>query len=192
MKKMIQKNKAMMVMGGLVCFSGLVDGAEEEKTQVIKLEKSQREEVSKGIAYMKGKELVNDLLKQGFTMEDFSSKAFSEGLSEALNQKASTIKLEDFQVTFNLVKAKLLERELSLSKKNKVKSDQWLSENLKKKGVKTTESGLQYEVIVKGEGKVHSFNKPSQKATEKKRFFIKYLLRNKDCLLYTSPSPRDS
>jgi len=75
MKKMIQKNKAMMVMGGLVCFSGLVDGAEEEKTQVIKLEKSQREEVSKGIAYMKGKELVNDLLKQGFTMEDFSSKA---------------------------------------------------------------------------------------------------------------------
>ena len=109
-------------MGGLVCFSGLVDGAEEEKTQVIKLEKSQREEVSKGIAYMKGKELVNDLLKQGFTMEDFSSKAFSEGFSEALNQKASTIKLEDFQVTFNLVKAKLLERELSLSKKNKVKS----------------------------------------------------------------------
>ena len=88
------------------------------------------------------------------------------------------------------MKAKLLERELSLSKKNKVKSDQWLAENLKKKGMKSTKSGLQYEVIVKGEGVVSAFNTASQKVEDKKRFFIKYLLRNKEGVILEG-SPND-
>ena len=175
---MIQKNKAMMVAGSLACCSALVNTT--EAVPALELETSQREEVSKGIAYMKGKELVNDLLSQGFQVEDFSSKAFAEGFAEAMNKKDSEIKIEDFQVAFNLMKAKLLERELALSKENKTKSDQWLAENLKRKEVSATQSGLQYEVIVKGEGKVHPFNTGNQKTTEKQRFFIKYLLRNKE------------
>jgi len=152
----------------------------DTEAPVLELEKSQREQISKGIAYMKGKELVKDLLNQGFQVEDFSSEAFIEGFAEAVKKEDSEIKVEDFQVAFNLMKAKLLERELSLSKKNKAKSDQWLAENLKKKEVSATESGLQYEVIVKGEGEVYPFNAANQKAKEKQRFFIKYLLRDKE------------
>jgi len=91
---MILTKKTMVMLGGLACFSNLVQGA--EGVEALKLEASQREEISKGIAYMKGKELVDDLLKQGFTLEDFSSKAFAEGFAEAIKKKDSEIKLEDF------------------------------------------------------------------------------------------------
>jgi len=183
---MIKKSIITLSLG-LTCCLAIADS----EVPILKLEKNQREQVSKGIAYMKGKELVNDLLAQGFNLEDFSSTAFIEGFAEAIKKQDSKIKIEDFQVAFNLMKAKLLERELALSKTNKSKSEQWLAKNLKKKEVSATKSGLQYEVVVKGEGKIHPFNTANQKTTEKQRFFIKYLLRSKEGeILEGSPSDK--
>jgi len=56
--------------------------------------------------------------------------------------------------------------------------------------MQSTKSGLQYEVIVKGEGEVSAFNTANQKPADKKRFFIKYLLRNKEGQIFEG-SPND-
>ncbi|MGJ8673543.1 FKBP-type peptidyl-prolyl cis-trans isomerase N-terminal domain-containing protein [Rubritalea sp.] len=146
--------------------------AEEEKP--LEVTSELREQVSSGVAYLKGKELVAELRKQGYEVSDFSLEAFAEGFAEAMMGKDSSIKMADFRVALNLMNAKLQERELLLAKSNLEVSAKWMKNNAKKEGVKITKNGMQYEVIKSGEGKVTAFNTKELEPKKRNRFFISY------------------
>lgn len=87
---------------------------------------------------------------------DIDQVAFQQGLQDGftgaeakLDQKAIMEAMQTFQK--EQMEKQLAEREAS-AKANKVESDAYLTENAKKDGVKTTESGLQYKVITAGSG----------------------------------------
>jgi FKBP-type peptidyl-prolyl cis-trans isomerase len=66
----------------------------------------------------------------------------------------------------------LQERERVLAESNARAATEWLAANAKKEGVKSTESGLQYEVVEKGEGEV--YKAPAAGKEDKRRFLITY------------------
>lgn len=155
-----------------------------DEIKPLEIDTGLRSEVSSGFAYLKGKELVAELLKKGYTTEDFSLDGFTQGFTEAMAKKDSSVKMADFQVARNLMNAKLQERELSLAKSNLEISTQWMLENSKKEGINTTKSGLQYEVIKKAEGEVTTFNTADQSEAEQKRFFISYASANTNGVVF--------
>lgn len=154
---------------------------QENKPMVLDLAPDMRDNASSGIAYLKGKQLALELLKEGYTVEDFSIAAMQKGFAEALSLKDSTVKHADFQVAVSLAKAKLQERELKLAKVNVETSKAWLVENAKKEGVKETASGLQYKAVKKLELK--DSDKVDSEA-ENVRYFITYQSANKDGVVF--------
>ncbi|GMO23702.1 MAG: FKBP-type peptidyl-prolyl cis-trans isomerase [Spirochaetaceae bacterium] len=100
---------------------------------------------NKEVSYALGILIAKSMLESGLSV-DFD--AFARGISESLAGKES----------LNQDKAiELVQKAMELASKQKreenmAKSTSFLAENAKKKGVQTTKSGLQYEVITKGKG----------------------------------------
>lgn len=131
-----------------------------------------RESASHGLGYLKGRELAAELLKSGYVADDFSLEGFKKGFGEALGEKDSTVDGKQLKVAIDLMKAHLQERERTVAQTNLSSATEWLATNAKKEGVKTTKSGLQYEVVKEGEGEV--YKAPAEGEVEKRRFLITY------------------
>jgi len=111
------------------------------------------------VSYMMGKVQGSNSRKQ---MEEQVEKqwpakgnfdAFIAGFMNGINNAEDTLLLgKSFQEAgefVNAVFAKAQEEQLAA---NKAEADKFLAENMKKSGVFTTESGLQYKVITEGKG----------------------------------------
>lgn len=146
--------------------------ATETKIPSLNVSEEAREDASHGLGYLKGRELAAELLKSGYVSEDFSIEGFKKGFGEALAEKDSTVDGKTLKVAIDLMKAHLQERERIVAKTNQSAAEAWLATNARKEGVKTTQSGLQYEVIKQGEGEV--YKAPADGAAEKRRFLITY------------------
>jgi FKBP-type peptidyl-prolyl cis-trans isomerase len=85
---------------------------------------------------------------------DFDYDAFLNGVKDQLENKTTRIKPEDANNLIQAALAKLTEKK---SRENMQKGTAFLEQNKAKKGVITTASGLQYEVLKEGAGK-----KPTQ------------------------------
>lgn len=133
-----------------------------------------REQASAGVGYLHAKSLIATLVSQGYELDDFSADALAEGFRQALGEKDSDVQVEDFNVAMNLMRAKLQERELALSRRNLKASEEWLAENEKESGVTTTDSGLQYEIIKAGEGATFSEIEAAEES-DTRRFLIRYV-----------------
>lgn len=96
--------------------------------------------------------------------EEIDVDTLIQGLSDALNDKEAKIKLEEREEILRQFRLDMTrkhqEKRNKLGEKNKVEGKAFLEKNAKKEGVKTTASGLQYEVIKEGTG-------PSPKAEDK-------------------------
>ncbi len=160
---------------------------EEKKSEPLDLTPNMRDQASSGIAYLKGKQLALELLKEGYKIDDFSISAMKEGFAEALSLKDSTVKHADFQVAVNLAKAKLQERELNLAKVNTEASKVWLVDNAKKEGVKETASGLQYKAVKKLDLKDAAKSDPEAKDV---RYFITYQSANTNGVVFEQSPPK--
>lgn len=83
-------------------------------------------------------------------------QALKQGLEDALNGK--TLKLSDkarqdvMIAVAQKVQQKKMEERRQLGEKNKLEGENFLASNRRRSGVKTTTSGLQYEVVRKGNG----------------------------------------
>jgi FKBP-type peptidyl-prolyl cis-trans isomerase FklB len=111
-------------------------------------------------SYTIGVDLANNLKNQGI---DIDADAFILGLEDVLKNRKLQLTDNDMKQALDdfrrQLEAKQNERRQALLQTNKQKSEQFLAENLKKPGVKSMESGLQYRVIKQGTGE---FAKPNQ------------------------------
>ncbi len=97
--------------------------------------------------------VMAEQLKQ---FDGISADALSQGIKDVLNNKPVQLQREEM---FQLIEVarkdqeqKFQQKMLAEAKKNLEKGQAFLSENGKKPGVKTLESGLQYKVLTKGTG----------------------------------------
>jgi len=99
-------------------------------------------------SYSIGMVMAKNLKSQGITEMDMV--AFQEGMAAVLAGKDTKLTVEEASVKFqNAVTA----AKAKLHEGNKAKGEAYLAENAKRKEVKTTASGLQYEVLKPSAGK---------------------------------------
>lgn len=99
--------------------------------------------------------------------QDFSTEAFSQGMRDAFGNKPAALSEEDMKKAVQEYQAKRekamealqaqqsskeLAQNTQVSQENEAKGQAFLAANAKKPGIKTTASGLQYEVIQAGNG----------------------------------------
>ena len=88
--------------------------------------------------------------------DDVDYDRLVQGINDAFNEKKPLISLEEVAEVQKEFAAKMQEKQVAqlkeMQEKNKKVGEAYLAENKKKKGVVVTESGLQYEVVKKGNG----------------------------------------
>jgi FKBP-type peptidyl-prolyl cis-trans isomerase len=89
---------------------------------------------------------------------DIKLESFVEGLKNALEKKPSKYTAEELDGAMNQFAQQMVAKQqkdmAEAGTKNKEEGDKFLADNGKRDGVTTTKSGLQYEVLKKGEGKM--------------------------------------
>lgn len=107
------------------------------------------------VSYALGVTLGAQLKISQIKSEDLNLKLLTKGIELQLNEKDLKISAEDCHTIvmdfFMAAKdeANSAEKEVMLAKEKA-----FLEENIKREGVKTTESGLQYEILVEGTGAI--------------------------------------
>lgn len=142
--------------------TGLVAGCSTppEAPEQPKLE-STDQKVSYGMGLVLGERMSNDL-------PNLQMDQFLEGIQHghAGDEEAKRMSREEIQQALMAYQQQLQEEQTKqteeLANKNLEAGKTFLAENAKREGIETTESGLQYEVLQKGEGK-----KPAETDTVK-------------------------
>ncbi len=105
------------------------------------------------VSYMVGLDMANGL---GQIKEHLDAAIVAKAMQDALAGKPLLMTPEEAQQVRNdfmqKLQAQQMEQQKALAEKNKAEGDKFLAENAKKPGVKTTPSGLQYQVITPGTG----------------------------------------
>jgi FKBP-type peptidyl-prolyl cis-trans isomerase len=105
-------------------------------------EGSEKGDVSYAFGYAVGSSIVP-------TGVEVNYDSFLAGMKDFIEKKDAKITLEEAQVA---IQGAIMEATQKLAEKNAAAEAAFLAENGKKPGVKTTASGLQYEVIKEGTG----------------------------------------
>lgn len=86
-------------------------------------------------------------------MDDLDSKAVAQGIEDAIGNKEQKLTDEQLMEAFTFLQTRAEERMAEMNAKAVEAGKKFLEENAKREGVKTTESGLQYEVVKSAEGR---------------------------------------
>lgn len=100
-------------------------------------------------SYSYGVLLGASLKQQGLTIEDINTDDFLEGLKALLKDEKTKI---DVATAQNEVNAKIQAMMAKKSEGTLTAGKAYMEKNAKKEGVKTTASGIQYEILKKGDG----------------------------------------
>jgi FKBP-type peptidyl-prolyl cis-trans isomerase len=120
--------------------------------------------------YQVGLQLSRQFNPLVFEMNDAS---LLRGLKDAMDRKPPAIDRQVIQATVEQFEQEMPRRMAALARSNAEAGREWLAENATAQGVKTTDSGLQYKVLVEGEG-------PSPKPTDRVRVHYEGKLLNGD------------
>ena len=133
-----------LVVISIVLFAGYVYAGED---LVLKDQKDK-------LSYSIGMNIGNNFKKQSI---DVNTDALIQGIKDALSGGKTLMTEQEVNETLmNFQKemvAKQMAHQKELAEKNKKEGEAFLAENMKKEGVKTLPSGLQYKVIKEGDGK---------------------------------------
>lgn len=112
------------------------------------------------LSYSIGNEIGRNLSAQGVKIDP---NLFMRGVNDAISNKNPLMTPKDMQATLNTFQQKLIKERTEkikvMAAKNEQESAAFLTANGKKDGVKTTGSGLQYQIVQEGTG-------PHPKATD--------------------------
>jgi FKBP-type peptidyl-prolyl cis-trans isomerase len=140
--------KGKILCGVLLSVSFVVAQEKQSGADTTKLSNYQD-----SISYILGRDVGSQLKKFDTRIQ---MNSFVQGMEQALAGAKSVIdstKADSIRQSFALkVQEKVMKDEQVLAEKNKKASDDFLAKNKKAKGIKTTKSGLQYEVLEKGKG----------------------------------------
>lgn len=101
------------------------------------------------VSYALGLSIGNNFLSSGINKLDVA--AFTQALQDVLNNAAPAMSYDEAKDVINEFFAGLQVEKLEINKKA---GEEFLSINKNKTGVVTLPSGLQYEILVKGEGAI--------------------------------------
>jgi len=102
-------------------------------------------------SYAIGIQLGSSLKQQGIT--DIDVKAMTQAIDDMLKGNKLQVSPEDMQKALNAYKEKLVAENKLKAKQAAEAGSKFRQENKKKKGVTETKSGIQYEILKKGDGK---------------------------------------
>ena len=105
--------------------------------------------INYGVGHNIGTQILND---GNFTLD---VDAFVAGLQDGMADLPMSISPEQIEAAFAELQKMQEEKRLLAMEIFQAQSDAYLAENAKKEGVFVTESGLQYRVLVAGEGSKH-------------------------------------
>jgi len=105
-------------------------------------------------SYTLGSDIAKNFRDQGLEID---AKAFSLGLEDALKNRPLKLTEDEMLGAIDEVKKRMqrqqIDKKRALAEENSKEGQLFLAENAKKSGVTTLESGVQYKVLTKGEGK---------------------------------------
>ncbi|UJF21549.1 FKBP-type peptidyl-prolyl cis-trans isomerase [Shewanella sp. OMA3-2] len=107
-------------------------------------------------SYGVGRQMGEQLAANPFEGIDIS--AVQAGLADAFSGKESQVSMEDLQTAFTEISRRLQAEQEAAAENATAEADAFLADNAKRDGVTVTESGLQYEVLVQGEGEKPTFD----------------------------------
>ncbi|MGK8471282.1 FKBP-type peptidyl-prolyl cis-trans isomerase [Stutzerimonas stutzeri] len=128
-----------------IALVGLVLAGCDSQTSV-KLD-TPAQKASYGIGLNMGKSLAQE------GMDDLDSKAVAQGIEDAIGNKEQKLTDEQLMEAFTFLQTRAEERMAEMNAKAVEAGKKFLEENAKREGVKTTESGLQYEVVKSAAGR---------------------------------------
>jgi len=150
---MMQKIKRiLLVLAAMVVFLSLTALSACKKD-----DKSTGENLDKDTSYAFGMLMANQLMGQfGLGGMHFDYSAFAEGFKDFNEAKETRISqdkaIELISAVFDRLEAEEEEKLWLEGSKNREEGEAYLAANAARSGVKTTESGLQYEVMKQGSG----------------------------------------
>nr|MBF0685842.1 FKBP-type peptidyl-prolyl cis-trans isomerase [Pseudomonas sp.] len=127
-----------------IALVGLVLAGCDSETSV-KLD-TPAQKASYGIGLNMGKSLAQE------GMDDLDSAAVAQGIDDALNKQEQRLTDEELMEAFAFLQTRAEERMVEMNQEAVAAGEKFLEDNAKREGVKTTESGLQYEVIKQADG----------------------------------------
>ncbi len=115
---------------------------------VAKSAMSLKQQASYGIGMSVGR----NLRQQGLSVDVVDVNAIARGILDSLSRKDSIVSQAELQAAFSDLQKAIDARNAAAAARNAEDGRKFLVANAKKKGVKTTKTGLQYEVIRSGNG----------------------------------------
>jgi len=111
-------------------------------------------EGAKSLDYSNGLAMAAQIKRSGL---DLDAAVLTEAIQTALGNKTAKITPADVQTIMQEIQTQIQTRQQAKAKaeaeKNLAAATTWLAENAKKEGVKTSPSGLQYQIETPGEGR---------------------------------------
>jgi len=126
---------------------------------------------SYALGYRSGGEFAQNFGRYGVTIEDLEMDLFIKGFTAAVNGDKPDVAEEKLQAAMASLGSILQQREKDSAAANLEAGKKFLEENAKREGVKTLESGLQYEVLEKGGEEKYKEPKEGEPA---KQFMVNY------------------
>lgn len=124
---------------------------------------NQFETAAQRVSYGIGRQMGDQLAQNPF--EGVDAAAVAAGVQDVLNGVESQIPAADLEAAFAVIRDEMQAKEAEKFKDVLAEGEQFLAENAKKEGVTVTDSGLQFEVLVQGEG-----DKPAATSTVKTHY----------------------
>lgn len=106
--------------------------------------------IEQRVSYGVGRQMGDQLASNPFDGLDVG--AVAEGLADALNGVASAVEQDLMRAAFEVVSERMQAKEAETSSALAADGEAFLAENAKRKDVTVLDSGLQYEIMVAGEG----------------------------------------
>jgi FKBP-type peptidyl-prolyl cis-trans isomerase FklB len=107
------------------------------------------------VSYIFGIQVGQNMQQEGV---DLDIEAFKAGVADMLAGKQPALQQEEAQRVIQEFQAKKAEELAKVMNEKQAQAKAFMEENAKKEGVKTTESGLQYEIIKEGDGATPTAN----------------------------------